>query len=75
MFCEEEGYFLEIVDIVRGFGLIIFKGVMEVRDDKIWVYFVVEVYNRCKINGIVMGFVLKLKYVDCFMDVLGDVGK
>lgn len=42
MLCEEEGYFLEIADIVRGFGLTILKGVMEARDDKIWAHFVVE---------------------------------
>ncbi|KAK3005527.1 hypothetical protein RJ639_016367, partial [Escallonia herrerae] len=42
MLCEEQGYFLEIVDIIRGFGLIILKGVMEVRENKIWAHCVVE---------------------------------
>lgn len=43
MLCEECGCFLEIADIIRGFGLTILKGVMEVRDEKIWARFVVEV--------------------------------
>ncbi|PKI36745.1 hypothetical protein CRG98_042875 [Punica granatum] len=42
MLCEERGLFLEIADIVRGFGLNILKGVMEVRDNKIWSHFIVE---------------------------------
>ncbi|XP_058104870.1 transcription factor LHW-like isoform X2 [Magnolia sinica] len=42
MLCEERGFFLEIADIIRGFGLTILKGVMEVRDSKIWARFVVE---------------------------------
>lgn len=42
MLCEEHGFFLEIVDIIRGFGLTILKGVMEVREEKIWARFIVE---------------------------------
>ncbi|KAL2903090.1 hypothetical protein RDABS01_028172 [Bienertia sinuspersici] len=42
MLCEERGYFLEIADIVRGFGLTILKGVMEARNDKVWAHFIVE---------------------------------
>ncbi|XXG76119.1 hypothetical protein AAC387_Pa08g0541 [Persea americana] len=42
MLCEERGFFLEIADTIRGFGLTILKGVMEVRDDKIWARFVIE---------------------------------
>ncbi|KAI3812846.1 hypothetical protein L1987_17558 [Smallanthus sonchifolius] len=42
MICEEHGFFLEIVDIIRGFGLTILKGVMETRDEKIWARFIVE---------------------------------
>lgn len=42
MLCEEQGFFLEIVDTVRGFGLTILKGVMEVRENKIWARFTVE---------------------------------
>ncbi|KAI3453338.1 hypothetical protein Pfo_010001 [Paulownia fortunei] len=47
--CEEQGFFLEIVDIIRGFGLIILKGVMEVRETKkIWAHFMVEAEGtRC----------------------------
>lgn len=45
MLCEERGLFLEIADIIRGFGLTILKGVMETRDHKIWARFLVEVVN------------------------------
>ncbi|KAJ9555853.1 hypothetical protein OSB04_010467 [Centaurea solstitialis] len=41
MLCEEQGFFLEMVGIIRGFGLIILNGVMEVRE-KIWARFIVE---------------------------------
>ncbi|KAF6159098.1 hypothetical protein GIB67_032715 [Kingdonia uniflora] len=43
MLCEERGFFLEIADIIRGFGLTILKGMMEAREDKIWARFIVEV--------------------------------
>ncbi|XP_051115395.1 transcription factor bHLH157-like [Andrographis paniculata] len=39
---EECGFFLEIIDIIRGFGLTVLKGVMEVRETKIWASFIVE---------------------------------
>lgn len=42
MLCEEHGLFLEIADIIRNFGLTILKGVMEIRDSKIWARFFVE---------------------------------
>ncbi|KAJ3706633.1 hypothetical protein LUZ61_010338 [Rhynchospora tenuis] len=42
MLCEQRGFFLEIADIIRGFGLTILKGVMELRDRKIWARFLVE---------------------------------
>ncbi|XP_010267512.1 PREDICTED: transcription factor EMB1444-like isoform X2 [Nelumbo nucifera] len=42
MLCEEQGFFLEIADIIQGFGLTILKGLMEVQEDKIWARFVVE---------------------------------
>jgi len=45
MLFEEQGSFLEIVDIIGGFGLNILKGKMEIRDTKIWARFIVEV--RC----------------------------
>lgn len=43
MLFEEQGFFLEIADIIRGFGLNILKGRMEVRETKIWARFIVEV--------------------------------
>ncbi|OAY64479.1 Transcription factor bHLH157 [Ananas comosus] len=42
MLCEERGFFLEIADIIRGYGLTILKGVMEIRESKIWSRFLVE---------------------------------
>ncbi|XP_026418586.1 transcription factor LHW-like [Papaver somniferum] len=42
MLCEEQGFFLEIADIIRGLGLTILKGVMEARNNKVWVRFTVE---------------------------------
>ncbi|WCJ26585.1 transcription factor-related [Euphorbia peplus] len=42
MLCDNRGFFLEIADVVRGFGLNVLKGVMETRDDKIWAHFIVE---------------------------------
>ncbi|XP_076895871.1 transcription factor bHLH157-like [Bidens hawaiensis] len=42
MICGEHGFFLEIVDVIRGFGLTILKGVMEAREEKIWARFIVE---------------------------------
>lgn len=48
MLCEERGLFLEIADIIRSFGLVILKGQMEFRENKIWTHFIVEVecYNN-----------------------------
>ncbi|KAG7028217.1 Transcription factor LHW, partial [Cucurbita argyrosperma subsp. argyrosperma] len=43
MLCEEKGFFLEIAEMIRSYGLTILKGVMEVREEKIWAQFVVEV--------------------------------
>ncbi|KAL6634910.1 hypothetical protein ACP70R_027581 [Stipagrostis hirtigluma subsp. patula] len=42
MLCEERGFFLEIADTIRGFGLMILKGLMELRDGKIMARFLVE---------------------------------
>ncbi|KAF2313501.1 hypothetical protein GH714_011279 [Hevea brasiliensis] len=42
MLCEDRGFFLEIADVIRGFGLNILKGLMETREDKIWAHFIVE---------------------------------
>lgn len=46
MVCEDRGFFLEITDMIRGFGLNIWKGVMERREDKIWARFIVEVSKK-----------------------------
>lgn len=53
MLCEEQSFFLEIVDIIRGFGLNILKGKMEIRNNKLWARFIVEVnpifIDRCQL--------------------------
>ncbi|KAJ4840919.1 hypothetical protein Tsubulata_001115 [Turnera subulata] len=46
MLCEDRGFFLEIADVIKGFGLNIIKGVMETREDKIWARFIVEAKVR-----------------------------
>jgi hypothetical protein len=43
MLCDDRGIFLEIADFIKGLGLTILKGVMEVRKSKIWARFTVEV--------------------------------
>lgn len=43
MLCEEQGFFLEIIDIIRHFGLNILKAKMERRRNKLWARFIVEV--------------------------------
>ncbi|KAK9049895.1 hypothetical protein SSX86_031137 [Deinandra increscens subsp. villosa] len=50
MICEEHGFFLEIVDIIRGFGLTILKGVMEAREEKIWAHFIVEAEAKRRVT-------------------------
>ncbi|XP_010535519.1 PREDICTED: transcription factor bHLH157-like [Tarenaya hassleriana] len=42
MICEESGQFLEIADLIRGFGLNILKGAMETRHGRIWAHFITE---------------------------------
>ncbi|KAG2560223.1 hypothetical protein PVAP13_8KG072200 [Panicum virgatum] len=42
MLCEDRGIFLEIADFIKGLGLTILRGVMEMRKSKIWARFTVE---------------------------------
>ncbi|KAJ8771836.1 hypothetical protein K2173_027013 [Erythroxylum novogranatense] len=42
MLCEENGFFLEIADLIRGLELTILRGVMKAQNDKIWARFAVE---------------------------------
>jgi hypothetical protein len=46
MLCEEQGLFLEIADNIRGIGLTVLKGRMELCDGKIWSRFLVEVEKK-----------------------------
>jgi hypothetical protein len=52
MLCEERGFFLEIADTIRGFGLTILKGLMELRDGKIMARFLVEVNKFFFLGGV-----------------------
>ncbi|KAE8688740.1 bHLH157 protein [Hibiscus syriacus] len=61
MLCEERGFFLEIVDIVRGIGLSVLKGVMETRNDKIWARFAVEANRDITRVEIFMSLVHRLE--------------
>ncbi|KAL2325247.1 hypothetical protein Fmac_024305 [Flemingia macrophylla] len=42
MLCEEQGFFLEIIDLIRGLGLNILKAKMERRKNKLWARYIVE---------------------------------
>ncbi|XWS50139.1 hypothetical protein CRYUN_Cryun12cG0063100 [Craigia yunnanensis] len=42
MLCEDQGFFLEMADVIRALSLNILKGVMELQEDKIWARFIVE---------------------------------
>ncbi|KAL5138993.1 Transcription factor LHW [Glycine soja] len=42
MLCEEQGFFLEIIDKIQRFGLNILKAKMERRKTKLWARFIVE---------------------------------
>ncbi|XP_023742419.1 transcription factor LHW [Lactuca sativa] len=66
MLCEEQGFFLEIMDIIRRFGLIILKGVMEARGDKIYARFIVEpeVNKNVTRHEIFLGLVQFLQTMD-----------
>ncbi|XP_073133084.1 transcription factor bHLH157 [Henckelia pumila] len=44
--CEEQGFFLEIADLIRGFGLVILKGVLKVVESNIWAHFIVEAEEK-----------------------------
>lgn len=43
MLCEEYELFLEIAQVIRRLELIILKGVLESRSDKLWAHFIIEV--------------------------------
>lgn len=46
MLCEVQGIFLEIIDVIRGFGLNILKAKMERKKNKLWARFIVEVVDQ-----------------------------
>ncbi|WOL07526.1 hypothetical protein Cni_G16270 [Canna indica] len=65
MLCEERGLFLEIADIIRGFGLIILKGVMEIRECKIWARFLVEANREVTRMDIFLSLIQLLQQNSC----------
>ncbi|KAI3707142.1 hypothetical protein L6452_25397 [Arctium lappa] len=68
MLCEEQGFFLEMVGVIRGFGLIILNGVMEVRD-KIWARFIVEAEAKRHVTRHeVFSALVRLLQVTCLKD-------
>ncbi|XP_076885158.1 transcription factor bHLH157-like [Bidens hawaiensis] len=61
MICDQHGFFLEIVDVIRGFGLTILKGVMEAREEKIWARFIVEAEAKTHVTWLeLIGALVKL---------------
>ncbi|XP_020588914.1 uncharacterized protein LOC110030512 isoform X2 [Phalaenopsis equestris] len=65
MLCEERGFFLEIADIVRGFGLTILKGVIENRGRKVWARFIVEANRDVTRMDIFLSLVQFLQQTTC----------
>uniref|UniRef100_A0A804J2Y4 BHLH domain-containing protein n=1 Tax=Musa acuminata subsp. malaccensis TaxID=214687 RepID=A0A804J2Y4_MUSAM len=65
MLCEDRGLFLEIADIIRGFGLIILKGVMEIRERKIWARFLVEANREVTRMDIFLSLIQLLQQNSC----------
>ncbi|XP_038993564.1 transcription factor bHLH155-like isoform X2 [Hibiscus syriacus] len=53
MLCEDQGFLLEIAEVIRGFPLNILKGVMELQEDKIWARFIVEADKHVERQGII----------------------
>ncbi|CAL9076418.1 unnamed protein product [Musa acuminata var. zebrina] len=65
MVCEDRGLFLEIADIIRGFGLIILKGIMEIRERKIWARFLVEANREVTRMDIFLSLIQLLQQNSC----------
>lgn len=61
MLCEEQGLFLEIADNIRGIGLTVLKGRMELCDGKIWSRFLVEANREVTRMDIFMSLVQLLE--------------
>lgn len=69
MLCEERGFFLEIADVVRGFGLTILKGVMEIRERKLWSRFLVEANRDVTRMDIFLSLIQLLHRASSFREV------
>ncbi|KAG0488579.1 hypothetical protein HPP92_007390 [Vanilla planifolia] len=70
MLCEERGFFLEIADVVRGFGLTILKGFMEIRETKIWARFIVEAQREITRMDVFLSLVHLLQQSSSRSDIL-----
>ncbi|VFQ95403.1 unnamed protein product [Cuscuta campestris] len=75
MLCEQNDYFLEIADIIRGLGLTILKGVMEMKNEKIWARFAVEANKDITRVEIFMSLVNLFKQTTISCDDSDDEGK
>ncbi|KZV53269.1 hypothetical protein F511_07563 [Dorcoceras hygrometricum] len=64
--CEEQGFFLEIADLIRGFGLVILKGVLKVLESNILAHFIVEAEeNRHVTRHEVFSSLIQLLQMTC----------
>lgn len=61
MVCEEQGLFLEIADVIRGFGLTILKGEIEARDGQVLAHFIVEANRQVTRVEVLMSLLQLLK--------------
>ncbi|XP_012569388.1 transcription factor EMB1444-like isoform X2 [Cicer arietinum] len=52
MLCEECSHFLEIAEAIKSLGLKILKGATKVRDEKIWICFIVEGENNRNVHSL-----------------------
>ncbi|XP_078441856.1 serine/threonine-protein kinase WNK (With No Lysine)-like protein [Wolffia australiana] len=73
--CEDHGYFLEIADSIRGFGLTILKGIMEARGRRIWARFLVEAHRSTNRMEIFLHLVQLLAKKSCSSGILKDQGR
>ncbi|KAF8392215.1 hypothetical protein HHK36_022557 [Tetracentron sinense] len=70
MLCEECSHFLEIAEAIRGLGLMILKGATEVRGEKTWACFVVEVHFLLHIRFLFLSYMEQFHMVIVFLNIL-----
>ncbi|KAF8392219.1 hypothetical protein HHK36_022561 [Tetracentron sinense] len=70
MLCEECSHFLEIAEGIRGLGLMILKGATEVRGEKTWASFVVEVHFLLHIRFLFLSYMEQIHMIIVFLNIL-----